>query len=216
MKERPILFKNEMVEAILRELPKIPKTQTRRGMKQQGVRCDNTGVYLMTWDEGEGHHWRQDVPCPYGQPGDRLWVKETHWRWGKWIKNGVNAKGKPRWKFRANTHDFGVQFKAPAPPPKRGKLGWHKRPSLFMPRLAARAVLEIVKVRAERLQDISEADAMAEGVQPIRLGFLDGRDGGNNSRLSYIEAYGELWESINGVGSWDRNDYVWVIEFKRL
>ena len=146
-------------------------------------------------------------------------MKETHWRWGRWRKAGFNAKGKPRWKFRAFTHDFGVRFTAPAPPPKRGKLGWHKRPSLFMPRLAARVVLEIVKVRAERLNDISEEDAKAEGApEPTgHIGFYPAPWAtGKPGPINYRESFRKLWESINGVGSWDLNDFVWVIEFRRL
>ena len=90
------------------------------------------------------------------------------------------------------------------------------KPSIFMPRALSRITLEITRVRVERLQEISEADEKAEGVLPVRIGFLDPRDGGNNATESHIEAYGALWEQINGKGSWQKNPLVWVITFNRI
>ncbi len=234
MKETPMLFQEAMVGAILRNPPEDPKTQTRRSAKEfftevngmgwcQTVHLHKDWGFVGTWDwknPTTGEAAQIIIPrCRYGEVGDRIWVKETHWRWGKWMKNGLNAKGKPRWRFRAFNHDFGVRFTAPAPPPKRGKLGWHKRPSIFMPRLASRILLEIVKVRAERLQDISEKDAIAEGA-PKPTGSIGHYPApwatGKPGPITYVQTYEKLWKSINGVASWDANDFVWVIEFKRI
>jgi hypothetical protein len=211
MKERPILFKSEMVEAILREL--MPKTQTRREIREPYGIVPSANGQLLTVNG-----WLPELDNPFGQPGDLLWVKETHWRYGQWRHNGVTAKGRQKWKFVPLLHDLGVQFKSPAPTPMRGKTGWHKRPSLFMPRLASRVVLEIVKVRAERLNDIGESGAVAEGApEPTgHIGFYPAPWAtGKPGPINYRESFRKLWESINGVGSWDRNDYVWAIEFKK-
>lgn len=210
MKERPILFTGAMVRALLAGT----KTQTRRVVNPQPVHrlidvpsppksshCPEGG--RAEWYDTNGVHPGTIVKCPYGGPGDRLWSKETHWRYGKWRKNGVSAKGRQKWKFQAMDHDLGVQFAAPEPPPKRGKRGWHKRPSIFMPRLASRLTLEITNIRVERLQDISEEDARAEGAQ--QWGDNDG---------AFRKGYEIIWETINGLGSWDLNPYVWAITFK--
>jgi hypothetical protein len=93
-----------------------------------------------------------------------------------------------------------------------GGKGVHCRrvPAIHMPRWASRITLEVIAVRVERLQDISEEDAQAEGAElhteymPMKVGF------------NYRQAYGGLWESINGSGSWDTNPWVWVVEFKRM
>ncbi len=89
----------------------------------------------------------------------------------------------------------------------RGGLLW--RPSIHMPRAASRITLEITGVRVEKLQEISEADAMAEGATPV----LVPPDGGS---APHVEGFRVLWESINGAGSWDANPWVWVLEFRRL
>ncbi len=118
------------------------------------------------------------VRCPFGVVGDRLWFKET------WSGDSVETV------YRA-TH---------VGPPIGGK--WH--PSLLMPRVRARTVRVIVAIRVERLQDINEADARAEGAKI------------EAAEEPYRFAYKCLWESINGPGSWDANPWVWVVEFKRL
>lgn len=133
--------------------------------------------------------------CPYGQPGDRLWVREA---WARDDEDGQLM-------YRA---DVGRDLCADA---------W--RPSIHMPRWASRITLEVTAVRVERLQDISEADAQAEGVipkwEPGCSGRLMDAFGGFSFRPA-ASAYAELWEQINGPGAWDANPWVWVVEFKRV
>lgn len=178
MRERPILFSGPMVRALLDGR----KTQTRRVVKPQPV------------DPFDGAQLRTAVsayalagPCPYGEPGDRLWVRET------WAKAGEQGD---RVEYRADTAD-----------PKAGK--W--RPSIFMPSWASRITLEVESVRVERLQDISEADARAEGVTPAPF-----TKAGRAAHLVHVEAFESLWGSINGPDSWAANPWVWVVAFRRV
>lgn len=141
--------------------------------------------------------------CKYGQPGDILWVRET---WQTW------ALG---WIFKAS---YGDEL------PKGIK--W--KPSIFMPREASRIRLEVTDIRVERPQDISEEDCMAEGIERAGYGYKSyeiihaGRHKGEPNPHSVIPnnspitSYMELWESINGLNSWELNLWVWVISFKRI
>jgi len=196
MKERHILFSGEMVRAILENR----KSQTRRIVKPQPASVEYWLHGKLTDDkingccsirDTKGRGWTID--CEkfkpyYGKPGDRLWVKETFM---------VNPYVSTEYIYRA-TEKEPLRYHTSHTP-------W--KPSIFMPRKASRITLEITQVRVDRLQDISEADAKAEGV---RL---------NNSThwaTEACDAYKALWESINGNGSWDKNPWVWVIEFKKL
>lgn len=184
MSERPILFSAPMVLALLDGT----KTQTRRIANKPVRHPDLGNIYTpgALVLEREPQHVIERA-CPYGQPGDRLWVRET---WAP-MTNGFAYGADPVWNASPD-----------------GK--W--RPSIHMPRAACRLELEITGVRVERLQDISESDALAEGT-PSDLMPID------VSRMPYpssIEAgkYAALWEQINGPGSWDANPWVWVVEFK--
>ena len=176
-----------MVRAILEGR----KTQTRRIVKfpvidRDGFGCEIAGNELNSC-------LRQGLNiCRVGQVGDRLWVKET------FTEDFTGPRNKIV--YRADDPEANCKWKS----------------KLFMSRKQSRITLEIVSVRAEKLNDISEKDAKAEGVSPIKLGFLDARDAGRNVSHSYLEGYGELWESINGQGSWNKNPRVWAIEFKKL
>ena len=198
MKERPIIFSGPMVRALLDG----NKTQTRRVVKMkphhQIEERDNGTPWPWMYDgERDADSW---MACPYGQPGDRLWVRETFARIDgqtrPWIETDYKA-----------TYTHGDRL--------GDTLGIKKRwtPSIHMPRAASRITLEITSVRVERLQDISEADAQAEGVTDdgSLVTDLDGKDRGGT-----IAAYATLWEVINGVGSWDDNPWVWVLQFKHL
>ncbi len=201
MVERPVLFSGPMVRALLAGT----KTQTRRVFKTR-----NGGV----WPNPNDLPGMQQVlrTCPYGKPGDRLWVRET------WMECGLTRLGLMQAAFYAA--DGQTYCDTTASPPTVRK--W--KPSIHMPRWASRITLEITSVRVERLQNISEADAVAEGVfrkvgnTPIGDMVETATDG----QLIYVdpsqarEEYRRLWEQINGPGSWAENPWVWVIQFKRL
>ena len=216
MTERPILFSAEMVRAILAGR----KTQTRRAIKPQPW-VDNMGN--ACWKDRNFGQSANHVPhikalaspipcsdtkrvlCPYGAPGDLLWVRETFryfpgtgshlWDGDReyqadgavksgrfftaeeWQSRGMKAKPEPRW-----------------------------RPSIHMPRWASRITLEVKSVRVERLQDIRCTDAEAEGA-----GHEAGPTGGQARG-----AFANLWNHINGPGAWEANPWVWVISFQRV
>lgn len=235
MKERPILFSGPMVRAILAGT----KTITRRVVKPQPER-DPKWVGGYRWSRRPVTLTRPvpeifclpDMPQanPYGQPGDRLYVKEQH--------EFLFRHGDVWCLYKADMAERRVV--APyVPAINRG------RPSIHMPRWASRITLEITEVRVERLQDISEADAIAEGCEaapfpgPWWQGYRDLGDGklihqqhvGSAPPAWMIEpkrmpdtahldrtardAYRALWEQINGAGSWDANPWVWVIGIRR-
>ncbi|EQA6248522.1 hypothetical protein FA195_16695 [Pseudomonas aeruginosa] len=204
-RERPILFNEQMVRAILEGR----KTVTRRVMKPQpdflGSMVDPNTPF-KTLDAGL--HAR--ITCPYGEPGDRLWVREA---WAADAQVDAIAprdlsQGEPIW-YPA---DFSVRQTGCSMISKgRG------RPSIHMPRWASRILLEITAVRVERLQDISEEQALAEGVhgEPCdhaRQACSDIGCWGDTAK----GAFGFLWEQLNGAGAWQANPWVWVVEFKRV
>ena len=196
MKERPILFSGSMVRALLAGT----KTQTRRIAKP--VRHPDLGnVYApgALVLEQEPQHVI-DRCCPYGQPGDRLWVRETHMNW--WKLDPENPEG-PR--LFSHVAAFAADGYVLEP-------GERWIPSIHMLRAASRILLEITGVRVERLSSICETDALAEG------SFIWAREQDTPVR-DLDEArlvYHQLWEEINGPGSWDANPWVWVVEFKRV
>ena len=170
IKEKPILFNTEMVRAILDGR----KTQTRRVVDlkkypQYPDKLDSLDAIFSTFPCQSG--------CPFGQVGDRLWVRET------WATDD-----RKNFFYRADgeTYNAGLKWK----------------PSIHMPRAASRITLEITGVRVERLQDISEEDAIAEGI-PYQGNAFD-----------TIGAFSDLWNSI--YGTWDQNPWVWVIELEKV
>lgn len=234
MKERPILMSAPMVVATLRDAD--PKTQTRRMLKRQpdehhwqfllgyelkrskNVTINERSAVKFSHSIPQNPQWDTALDwllCPYGQPGDRLYVRENGWqrpeRTAKMMRDGADT-WKPYY-FDADglTEQDVADFKA---------WGFKRRPSIHMPRAHSRILLEVVSVRVERLQDISEADAIAEGVVldptsppgPLWRMALGSGNWHNTAR----GAYRELWESINGPGSWAASPWVWVVEFKRI
>ena len=235
-KDRPILFSAPMVRALLDG----SKTQTRRAVKfiDRLGRWDADGCYLVRPDTIAKATWNENritcnIACPYGQPGDRLWVRETYFAFGRWETRYSYKKGRDSWHFVDMTLECGkaYAYAADGTPHdfKKGNQrstitpGWWKRPAIFIPRAGGRIALDITGVRVERLQDISESDAIAEGLTPVQTdhmrkyapeqtGYLGQRIG---SCCEPRLAYRELWESINGTDSWAANPWVWVIEFKK-
>lgn len=230
MKEKPILFSPAMARAVLSG----KKTQTRRVVR--GAWHEPEG-YLQSEPEGEDletdksdkgdttkREWYfscRGVPashiatCPYGEVGDRLWVREEHYIFGHWeMVEGLRTKtDKDKWRFVPDSKQ--VQYE----PPENFRTSrlrsnsensaWHKRLARFMPRWASRMTLEIDSVRVERLHDISEDDALSEGATTIRP---EG-EGGDELPSRLFE---RLWTSINGRDSWDLNPWVWVVQFRRV
>lgn len=194
MTERPILFSAPMVRAILAGT----KTQTRRVIKPQPPsNCVRPMAYEGTWTwEYMRHGVHLGPDCPYGKPGDTLWVRET---WGLMGLGGVAARPTPLFKP-------GLVFAADS---TERPLRW--RSSIHMPRWASRISLRVTSVRVERVQDISEEDAIAEGVE----GY-DPEACWNAGTRSARMVFRDLWVSINGAESWEANPWVWVVGFERV
>jgi len=198
MKPRPIIFSSEMVRAILAD----KKTQTRRVVKAY----PNCHIEIV---EGVAEMVNTESPeariflnhSPYGVVGDRLWVRET------WAFDDITQKVSSE-----NSTIFKADFLDNAKDQR-----W--RSAMFMPRAASRIDLEITSIRVERLQDISEADAIAEGVNGDHVyGAVKTIENAKDMPYSsYVGGYWYLWDLINGKKHpWDSNPWVWVIEFKRV
>jgi hypothetical protein len=206
MKSRPILFSGPMVRAILGG----SKSQTRRIIKPQPVAGMVCGFERRNmWSDGVSV-----IKCPCGQPGDQIWVKETFW-----FSEYSSPHPKPT--KEAMGEGWGICYAATDdqsennPLRPRPKTEERLRPSIFMPRWASRITLEITGVRVERLREISEADARAEGISSVRDEW-SGACGDFDETLTDKQLYEILWESINGPGSWNANPWVWVVEFRRI
>jgi len=187
------------------------KTQTRRNVKPR--KDLGFGCLLVPGElAGEVNNGSYEN-SPYGQPGDRLWVRENGWerpeRTPKMMREGADTWAPYYYDAYGWDEQDRADFK---------QWGFKCRPSIHMPRWASRITLEIVSVRVERLQDISEKDCMAEGISLnacVSAGCLSAWDVSEIGRQSYRLGYANLWQSINGPGSWAANPYVWVIEFKK-
>ena len=204
MRERPILFSGAMVRAILSG----QKTVTRRPVKRLALQWLDDGF------EPSFVAHPDNAMCPYGQPGERLWVRES---FADLRGTGIEHRPDPdgplqRYAFAADSPPGSASDEA------RKDFGIKWKPSIHMPRWACRTLLEITAVRVERLQDISEQQALAEGISPLSSGrFHCGYDEeGEVTSKSPITAFAWLWNSINGEGGWAANPWVWVVEFKRV
>lgn len=208
MRERPILFNGAMVRAILDGR----KTVTRRVVKP-------APVGEMTWNTGTiGGHvetWTDDLrmfECPYGLPGDRLWVRESWQLHEKFTDNCVvvyKANERHSWTEFHRRYPLEVARGVPARPFQAHGF----RPSIHMPRWASRIMLEITDVRVERFQAITYEQAAAEGVHRHNRMWSATDEGGSCHK--YPEpAFRDLWE-ITG-GDWSANPWVWVVEFNRV
>ncbi len=203
IKERPILFSAPMVRAILEGR----KTVTRRAVKGQyleGPWSVRRASHPRT--EGHTHDWWLPTgsqpytalnPCPYGKRGDRLWVRETH----SFVPDPEEPAGYSQVLYAADGQRYGKN-----------------RPSIHMFRRDSRILLEITDVRVERLQDISEDQAKAEGVRlytdHAELGEWWHVDGIDTYSADPRKSFELLWSSVGG--EWGANPWVWVVEFKRV
>ena len=221
MKERPVIFNGEMVRAILDGR----KTQTRRALNwkrqpytEMAERDDGS---LWPWAEDGEHGGDIWFPCPFGEVGDRLWVRET---WGVVSHDFDENERIIDWvpdRPATAIHEmpFGNgYYSGHAIYAVDGQFTWGDddghgerscwKPSIHMPRAACRILLEITAVRVERLNDIRESDARAEGVMPT--------PGAAELLVGGKLAFAELWASIYGHENWRANPWVWVIEFCRV
>ncbi len=251
MKERPILMNSAMVRATVagtktqtRRIIKLPPAPAALGEWQAStIGGENGGrtaagnevpLQAVIWHTRTG----KTLSCPHGQPGDRLWVRETWYCDHFEVQKGPYLEVPEARELLVYRADNERPYEAEQPV-------W--RPSIHMPRWASRILLEIVSVRVERLNDCSEADAKAEGVMQLDgddsqrpevrtkngwqlcptcagtgLRSTLGAGGGVNFDVdcsdcdTHLKLYRHLWEAINGAGSWDASPWVWVIEFKRV
>jgi hypothetical protein len=212
MKSKPILFSTPMIQAILEGR----KTQTRRIVKPQPKQeLDFFGWELhpkkLQVAFGTGNKVDSFHKFPFGQVGDVLWVRETFRIKHPW---GHEAFGYYEYK----TYNY-QQIKAPDSSVFQSSPKW--KPSIFMPKDAARIWLKITNIKIERLHDISEKDAILEGVEKeFSILFNEWRfkDYYNvkSDWRSAVSSFQSLWANINGINSWDDNPFVWVIEFERI
>jgi len=270
VRERSIIMNGSEVQTTLSGL----KTQKRIVVKPQPPNEDFTVSHFCDWEQheccsgiksvkfsrpfeqqGRWDWWPigyKKIKCPYGQPGDRLWVRETFadehpnaiqpGRYSQVGRAGIPGPpgvqyrtiyradgGEPLqvWRNETNEHPYftltrpkDVEFPTIRSNFTRGGKGIHWTPSIHMPRWASRITLEIVSVRVERLQDISEEDVKAEGVLSFGdrwKNYVTEREssGINGAVKSARLSFESLWESISGPGSWELNQFVWVIEYKK-
>ena len=228
IRERPILFSGAMVRAILEGR----KTMTRRVVKPQ----PHAGVDAVKWQDvivtgcntqGQsglammrgGVIESEAIRCPHGQPGDRMWVRETF----RIESVGTHVPVKIPYE------DVGIVYAADGEkknihreyPSALSRTCHNNKPSIFMPRWASRITLEVTGVRVERLLEISEQDAIAEGVERVRYA-VEPHDAGFRDYIGDVvlrsarHSFESLWVKINGRESWDANPWVWVVEFRMV
>lgn len=220
MKERPIIFNDAMVRAVLDGR----KTQTRRPVKGQisllgGVARWIYGKKIVSGGLDEILRAMAFHHCPFGQPGDRLWVREA---FQPLLADGI---GEDEWREKINYktgEGFKVSYRATDGIKDFYSLANDNpfcsrvTPSIHMPRWASRITLEVTAVRVERLQDISEDDATSEGVECYPEGWVDYLMPYTQCCGSPSDSFATLWQSIYGAESWQSNPWVWVVEFRRV
>lgn len=221
-KEIPILLSTPMVQGVHEDHKTI--TRRTRNLKKINISPDKWELSLTmdNWTNSKGEHQDKfavlftdkksgkqiSIPCPYGQAGDILWVRET---WNSYNESFYGHAPKEVYLYKANGTDRTCTWK----------------PNIHMPKAACRFRLEITGLRIERLYDITEKDAIAEGVEYKHAS--GGRSGYQDYEVSGLpypqhckafktakESFQSLWKSINGKKSWDKNPWVWVVEFKKI
>lgn len=187
----------------LHALNESPDTWIASGINGDGDLMFRDGAIPDDW-----HAWIT-IACPYGGVGDRLWIRENGWerpeRMPQMLRDGADT-----WE----RFYFDVLL-APGEAEELKGYGFKRRPSIHMPRWACRTVLELTEIRVERVNQISGPDCLAEGIRR-RSGVNDGVPLEGDIWAQEKKDFRVLWESINGPGSWDRNDWVWVLSFKKV
>ena len=224
MRTIPILFSTPMVQALLDGR----KTQTRRVVKPQSNQRDwltdsllnSATITLIGNSNSNGFGVQLGHPlggplafinCPYGQPGDVLWVRET---WAPIMD--INDR-----KLLPDTYCFAADLDG-------SPVAWDWKPNIHMPKKACRLFLKVKSVRVERLQEISQNDCVSEGIEQLLMSRMQLASAGSkrwrnyskkpelfNEAVKPYQSFCTLWQSINGPESWDANPWVWVVEFER-
>lgn len=227
MKERPILFNGPMVRAILSGQKTVTRREIKPCMRSADLQfdmqqeADGSWHPYHTFDESrfDREGTEHPIACPYGQPGDRLWVRES---FADLRGTGIEHRPDPAGPLQR------YAFAADSPPGShsdevRKDYGIKWKPSIHMPRAACRILLEITAVRVERLQSISDEQAVAEGIERSidhpslwKRGPLHGDQNIVQVTAFPKLAFRSIWEAINGHESWAANPWVWVVEFKRV
>jgi len=238
--ERPIIFSAPMVNAILAG----KKNVTRRIVKfplrpmvskdQPGPETHYGGGMQRESDDSPAQidlqsHFAEGAAglCPYGDAGTRLWLKEAFYAFGRWEKHPSTKRGRDVWRFIDMTlqsgHDYCFEEPARYVKTSRNDPGptWWLRPSLFMPRRASRVDLEVTDVRIERLCDITDEQARAEGFSPMHDGvhmyFVNHLPHPSTGMsITAVIAFALYWQRLHGSDSWNENPWVWVVSFRRL
>jgi hypothetical protein len=208
-KERPIIFSAPMVRAILEGR----KTQTRHVCKPQPVYVSDCGDrfydgcdYKKSWCKPNAGF----IDCPFGNIGDRLWVKET---FGVFDCDREPYDNSISWAYKATPYILEPDEETYSDDliTLDDLVDKEWRSPIYMPRIASRITLEITNIRVERLQDISDKDALAKGIENFFGVTYNGRFPPADGRLRFSE----MWESTQDKNPWNTNPWVWVIEFKR-
>lgn len=255
IKQRPILFSTPMAQAILEGRKTMTRRKLKvQPYPPRAIYSDSDAIPILKENGGDlllRFNWKtekyfpkifQDASffegkchCPYGKVGDVLWVRENYYQYGKWGNNGQTKTGKRKRKFIpleeeilfSDTEEaLGETFHLEMGDRSTDIPGWFKRLGRFMSKKYARTFLRITDIRVERLQDISEEDAVAEGILPVHsfesgCGISNRQYYENYLPVGYtevlpIDSFRSLWESINGAESWEANQWVWVISFERI
>lgn len=215
MKEIPLLFSTPMIQSLLAGR----KTMTRRIIKDEHVLYNlNVNNFIPEYYHNDKEGW-----CPYGQPGDLLWVRETFRKYYQVDKDGYTLFDNEILEYAADNPPLLYLMDGDGAH-MYNKDGSEKyvpwKPSIFMPKVAARIWLQVESIRVERLQDITEEDAKAEGVETkeTKLGpsYLDYQTGYCNGLFDAKQSFRSLWFKINGEESWYLNPFVWCVSFKVL
>ena len=214
MRKRPIIMGYESVRAILEER----KTQSRRVIKPQPKFIDSLNVPFKTDDANP----KGIINCPYGKVGDRLWVRET---WGVGCRPDPNSGWVDGIEYKADEsylddiESLPLRVIDDQDLEKYQRDGWNS--PIFMPRWASRITLEITDIRVERVQDITEEDAILEGISRDFAYECNGwvpsyTDPDSGGYADYIAAYRTLWDYLNAKRGypWESNPWVWVVSFK--
>lgn len=180
---------------------------------------DNATIYRYTgfvaWLTEYPDEGAVEVPCSF-RVGERRYIREPHYLYGRWKREGKTKTGKPKYRFIAD-RSKGACYPNNPPPrvcTRKSAVGWFRRPGMFMFEWAARTIVEITEVRIQRVQEISEEDAKAEGCAIPAVMYADAPQ----DTYLYVPKFKALWDSedIHGAGAWERNDWVAAVTMRRV